>query len=385
MMTYDGQGNGFSPENNNYNNMNSGADGYFQQQYLQPSFVPMPVWAREKSYIRKLSLLAGGSILLYIIISGIYVAVFQGVSALVESAGSKYAPLFAAVTESSEFQYLFNTLYSIIAVGGPFFVMGYIFRKKGLAGNIPMGVPKKAAFLPVVVFAGFGLCFVGNIITTYLDVIIEMLTGSGLDSIPLPETPKNPLGIFLFFLSTAVVPALIEEVALRGIIMQPLRRYGDWYAILCSALIFGLMHCNLVQIPFAMIAGIVIGYAVIVTESVWTGVIIHFLNNGFSVLVSIMADFYGPDSIQSRICNIVYYVIMVSGCACAYFVYKKFRDTPMKTSPLINSGKKFYGNPPLFSARISQGKLYKAYIFTVPMIAAFAAVCYETVLVLMYS
>lgn len=384
-MSYNTDGYGFPPENNGYNNMNPVNGSFGSNQYRHPEFIPVPVWLKEKKYIKKLSILAGGSILLYVLLSAVYVGILQGVGSYLSSANPAAAENMYNVIESAEFQYLFSVLYSIFMVGGPFFLLGYIFRKKGLIGNIPMEKPHKAKYLPLVIIGGFGLCLVGNVITSYLDILIEMLTGFELSNLEMPSTPRNAGGVLLFFLSTAVVPALVEEMALRGVVMQPLRRYGDWYAIICSAVIFGLMHCNLVQIPFAFIAGIVIGYAVVVTESVWTGVIIHFMNNAFSVLVSVVDDFYGMDSWQYKVCDIVFYIMIAVGCLCAFIVWKKYSDKPMKKSPLVNCGKGFLYQPPLFSAKISNKKLYGAYAFTAPMIAAFIMVCYETVIVLIYT
>lgn len=379
-------GYGFPPENDNYNN--SGSFGGYSPNgtpLKQPKFVPHEVWAREKFYIKRLSMLAGGAILLYILLSSVYVGIFQGISTAVNTIGGDTAENFNRVTESAQFMYLFEVLYSIFIVGGPFFVLGVFFQKKGLVGRIPMSKPLNAKYLPIVLLGGFGACLVGNIVTSYFDIFFEMLTGIELTMTEMPETPKSVGGVLLFFLSTAVVPALVEEMALRGIIMQPLRRYGDWFAILCSALIFGLLHCNLVQIPFAIIAGVVIGYAVVVTESVWTGVLIHFMNNAFSVTVSIVTDFYGIDSWQYRVCDVLFYVLMIVGVVCAYFVYKKYSDKKMKKSPLINQGKGFVCQPHPYSAKISNKTLFGAYMATVPMIAAIIMVCYETVLVLMYT
>ena len=382
-MDYNPGGYGFPPENGNYNN---GYGGYSPNGsgLKQPKFIPREVWAREKSYIKKLSALGGGSILLYILLSSVYVGIYQIISMAVSSVGGSVAETFNSVIQTAEFQYLFEVLYSVFIVGGPFFILGAIFSKKGLAGNIPMGKPRNASYLPIVVFGGFGLCLTGNIITSYLDTFFEMLTGIKPEMAATPETPKTVGGVLLFFLSTAVVPALIEEMALRGIIMQPLRRYGDWFAILSSALIFGLMHCNLAQIPFAFIAGVVIGYAVIATDSLWTGVLIHFMNNAFSVVCTIVIDFYGVSSWQYKVYNIAFYAVMTIGVLCAYIAYRKY-NVKMKKSPLINSGRGFITQPHPYSAKISNKTLFGTYILNVPMIAAFIFVCYETALVLMYT
>lgn len=343
-------------------------------------FVPHQIWLAEKNNIKKLSIFAAISVLVYIIGSGIFVAVFQGLfSFLSELKGFDYS-VFQSKWNSAEFQYLFEVLYSVLIVGGPFFLLGFLFRKKGVVADIPLNKPQNLKNLPLIILGGFGLCLAGNIITSYINIIFSAISGIELKMPEMPETPHNAGGIFLFYLSTAVVPALIEEMALRGIIMQPLRRYGDLFAIIASAAVFGLMHCNLLQIPFAFMAGMVIGFAVIVTESVWTGVIIHFLNNAFTVTVTIIEDFYGLESVQYKAVNIVFYAFIITGCLSAFLFLRYKNKKTLYKSPLVNSGNGFFGNIPQFSAKISNGTLLKAYFITLPMIVAFGAVVYETIM-----
>ncbi len=372
--------NGF--ETQNINNSGNGLYGYMP--YNMPKFIPHDVWNREKSRLKKLSMLAGGAVLLFIVFSTVYSGLYTLIYNAVEAIGGQTFENFSRAVSTSEFEFIFEMLYSVFVVGGPFFLLGYIFYKKGLIGAIPMDKPQNAKYLPLIAVAGFGVCLAGNVINSYFTVFFEMFFGMQLEYSIATEIPTTPTGIFMFYLATAVVPALIEELALRGIIMQPLRRYGDWFAIICSALIFGLMHCNLVQIPFAFIAGVVIGYAVIITQSVWTGVIIHFMNNAFSVTVNIIYELYGIDSWQYMLCDIMFYVFMIAGAIIAYFIVKKFKDKPMYKSPLINQGRNIYGQIHPYSAKVSYKALYKTYLLTIPMIAAFVMVCYQTVCVLLY-
>lgn len=365
-----------SPPENNYGyseNWNFGPK--------QPHFIPFDIWGREKNHIRKLSTMAAASVLLFILLSSVLVGSIQIIFTFIENVSSIDYNDFASKWNSAEFQFLFEIIYSVVVVGGPFFLIGRISYKKGYLNRIPMDKPLNAKLLPLIVIGAFGVCLFGNIITSYFDAILQAIFGINMELPEMPETPRSITGVLLFYLSSAVVPALIEEMALRGIIMQPLRRYGDWFAIICSALIFGLMHCNLIQIPFAFIAGVAIGYAVIATESIWTGIIIHFLNNAFSVTVSIIDDFYGLDSVQYIICNIIFYTVIVSGLLFTFIYFKKFNKKPMRKSPLVNQGKDFFGNVPLFSAKISNGTLYKQFLLTVPMIIALIAIIYETIAV----
>ncbi|MEG1850313.1 MAG: CPBP family intramembrane glutamic endopeptidase, partial [Oscillospiraceae bacterium] len=59
--------------------------------------------------------------------------------------------------------------------------------------------------------------------------------------------------------------------------------FGDGFALLCSAALFTLPHVLPVRFPFAFVMGLVIGYFVLFTGSVWTGVAIHFANNAITL------------------------------------------------------------------------------------------------------
>jgi membrane protease YdiL (CAAX protease family) len=111
--------------------------------------------------------------------------------------------------------------------------------------------------------------------------------------------------IVALFVGTALVPPLIEEFAMRNVVMQPLRKYGNLFAIIASALVFGIFHGTPTQIPFAILCGLFLGYAVIATESIWTGVIIHSIVNGLSCCyyaIRYFTDEETADSIYSFIC-----------------------------------------------------------------------------------
>ena len=103
------------------------------------------------------------------------------------------------------------------------------------------------------------ICMIGNYATNFLSTFVESTTGITFEY-PDSRTPTTPLGIAMYLIQLAVVPALVEEYALRGVVMMPARKFGNWFAILVSSALFGMMHGNLVQAPFAFIVGIGIGY-----------------------------------------------------------------------------------------------------------------------------
>ena len=86
-------------------------------------------------------------------------------------------------------------------------------------------------------------------------------------------------------LSIAIIIPILEELLFRGAIEGHLLRKG-WspkWAILVSALIFGLIHGNPAQIPFAFLIGLLFGWLYYRTGSVIPGIAGHIINNSFGV------------------------------------------------------------------------------------------------------
>ncbi len=90
-------------------------------------------------------------------------------------------------------------------------------------------------------------------------------------------------------LAIAIVAPIMEELLFRGAIEGHLLRKG-WkpaWAIVVSALIFGFIHGNPAQIPFAFLIGLLFGWLFYRTGSVIPGMVGHLINN--SCVVGIMA------------------------------------------------------------------------------------------------
>lgn len=97
---------------------------------------------------------------------------------------------------------------------------------------------------------------------------------------------KGPMSLITSILFMALIPALGEEFFFRGFLMNVMHGLfrNIHVAIIVTALLFSLLHMQFLKfIPmFAM--AIAFGYSVYWTRSVWTSVLIHFLNNALTVI-----------------------------------------------------------------------------------------------------
>ena len=132
-----------------------------------------------------------------------------------------------------------------------------------------------------------GCAMVGNFFTFVLNDIITKLTGfQAVQPEVLEESVSTPSELIFRLFTMALLPALLEEFAFRGMLLGVLRKYGNWSAILISSIIFALGHGNFVQIPFALVFGLAAGMVVIITDSLWPAIIAHFINNALSIVSS---------------------------------------------------------------------------------------------------
>lgn len=130
-------------------------------------------------------------------------------------------------------------------------------------------------------------------------------------------------------LAIGVAGPVCEEVVFRGGIMRPLLNKGvnPWIAIVCSALIFGIIHWNPIQIPFAMAVGLMYGIVYYCTGSIVLTSICHIINNLSSVLAM---NQFGKESLEvttqqelGTTWTIVLLVMAIIGCVVALRVVWK--------------------------------------------------------------
>lgn len=93
---------------------------------------------------------------------------------------------------------------------------------------------------------------------------------------------RNVFGI----ISITIMAPLVEELLFRGAIQGYMLRKGmkPLHAILIASAIFGIVHMNPIQIPFAFAIGMIFGWLYYRTGSVVPGIIGHFINNSIACL-----------------------------------------------------------------------------------------------------
>jgi membrane protease YdiL (CAAX protease family) len=95
----------------------------------------------------------------------------------------------------------------------------------------------------------------------------------------------EPLTFGLFLGAITLLPAFSEELALRGFILSGLwSRWGPSGAVVLSALLFGVLHLDVLQGALAVLAGLYLGYLRVRAGSLYVPIAAHALTNFVSTL-----------------------------------------------------------------------------------------------------
>lgn len=159
---------------------------------------------------------------------------------------------------------------------------------------------KKVGFGRLVcLFAvGMGMAIMSNLLSSYL---MNVLVALGVPYPTFPDTMElTATSLVLNVISTAVLPALVEEIIFRGYIQTALKPFGNGIAIVLSAFLFGIFHGNILQFPFAFFMGLVFGWLLVQTGSIWPCVLMHFGNNLMSTLLDWFSKAY-PDTQNAQV------------------------------------------------------------------------------------
>lgn len=116
----------------------------------------------------------------------------------------------------------------------------------------------------------------------------------------------------LYAIAVALVPALVEEIYLRGAVLQVFMRYaGTGLSIVLSALVFAMLHGSLSNFAGPFLGGLVFGWLTYAYGSIWPAVIAHAANNLLYLLVLWLTNTYSAFGIWSYLPSICVLLVLL--------------------------------------------------------------------------
>lgn len=127
------------------------------------------------------------------------------------------------------------------------------------------------------------------------------------------------VSLAIIILQGMVIP-VVEEVVYRGILMENLKKYGDIFAVVISALMFGMMHGS--RLPYTFLAGIFMGILYIKSNSLVYPILMHIFNNlFFSLFIDLLEDVFNIYNMS--IAYLILAIICMIVTSISYIIAKK--------------------------------------------------------------
>ena len=235
----------------------------------------------------------------------------------------------------------------IFAVLAPAFVyMAYKEVNIGETLRLKPMSPIAWLLIPFIAIAGQ---FVAQMIN--LPVLLLLDAIGQLPESPIP-TPKSLNDLFISFGVIALAPAICEEIVARGVLMKTYERRGSYAGIIISALFFGIMHMDIQNLFGPIVFGLLFGYIVYRTGSILAGMLAHFTNNAFAMLLSYVDEKYHEQFpfLQSGYFLIIGFIISVILLFAIYWLTRNLFqwNVKPKISSFRNDLRAAFLNPPMY-------------------------------------
>ena len=227
--------------------------------------------------------------------------------------------------------YLLTSIDSFLSVVLPFSLF-LLLSKRRLSDAIL--VEKNGALNSVLlVFAGLGLCLLMNIPA---NLISELLNQAGLNGAINTEsfTVGSVADLITMLLSVVLVAPLTEEFAFRGIMVTVMRRWGDWAAVVFSAILFAMAHFSFQVLPTVLMGGFVMALIYVRTRNIWINIFVHLLNNLVATLPIVVDYLFGAEA--AELVNVVSFwgVVALSAVSLVILLVRHFAGHPVFKEPM---------------------------------------------------
>ncbi|MBE7042497.1 MAG: CPBP family intramembrane metalloprotease [Ruminococcaceae bacterium] len=204
----------------------------------------------------------------------------------------------------------------------------------------------------VLILAGMGICiqYVCRMINTVTMLVLEWCGAETLSSVL--AVPKNVGSFLLALLALVLIPAITEELLMRGVVLHAYLWRGSKSAVIASAFLFAIVHLDVRNLVSTFLLGMILAFVVLQTGSIWAGMILHGVNN-LLVLISFMIE----QNMSGLWIEIIMIVLFLASLFCFFWLLRVFKehnrengarvDIPMKKSVAYDLGRIVFSLPGL--------------------------------------
>jgi membrane protease YdiL (CAAX protease family) len=166
-------------------------------------------------------------------------------------------------------------------------LVGLIIMRKSLKINLKLNGlnPLDGLLIIFTIVFSLPLTMALNAFNMWL---VRIIFGFNLDiDIPIPETGGE---LLISLLVIGVVAAVCEEVLFRGVLQSSFEKLGKVGMFLLVSILFTAFHFSIEQFMGLFLLSVLISYMVYRTNSIFAGMLAHFVNNAAAMIISFFAN-----------------------------------------------------------------------------------------------
>ena len=204
------------------------------------------------------------------------------------------------------FMILFNAIGFLIA-NPVAYLIGNAMTKKHYKAKTFSAIKLPAVDCIIAVLAVLGLQGF-SLLVQYAIMTVTKMSGVNEATAAMFTFSDNTAQNVIMVVYFVLIAAITEELLCRGLVLKLFSPVSKTFAVIASAVLFGVMHGNFNQMFNGFILGLVLGYAAVKSKSIWLPIICHMAANANAMVLSYLEYKIGEDFINTEL---IYAAVLV--------------------------------------------------------------------------
>lgn len=173
-----------------------------------------------------------------------------------------------------------------------------LFSKEKVRDVLSIRKIKWSTFFGVIAFT-----MAASPLVTLINLVSQLFVENTVSANSDQFLSLHPM-LLIFFVG--ILAPICEETVFRGAIFSGMKKEGNVFkAIIASGLLFGLLHMNINQASYAFVIGVLLGFLVEATGSIFSSILFHVLVNSTNAIMMLISDKVVSDEMMSNANEIV--------------------------------------------------------------------------------
>lgn len=173
-----------------------------------------------------------------------------------------------------------------------------LFSKEKVRDVLSIRKIKWSTFFGVIAFT-----MAASPLVTLINLVSQLFVENTVSANSEQFLSLHPM-LLIFFVG--ILAPICEETVFRGAIFSGMKKEGNVFkAIIASGLLFGLLHMNINQASYAFVIGVLLGFLVEATGSIFSSILFHVLVNSTNAIMMLISDKVVSDEMMSNANEIV--------------------------------------------------------------------------------